>query len=243
MRRAVRVRLRLCAREGARNGARKKVPLYRTRRSVVVVLVAIKEATSETVSLDALLLASVPRAPCSLQVRQLRGRERERAEEWKVAAAAAARRARRRAQRACVSSAGAPAPRRAGQSLPGAGACAGGNARARSPSTRAAQPGFLHNLERLDMEDRPTATAASHRDALQLSRRLSGVPMTIVRRPPATTPHHLLGRVSRLAERLRGPRRPSLPPSALGRSCSPSALPRLCTEPRATPSAAYPSLA
>jgi hypothetical protein len=153
MRRAVRVRLRVCAREGARNGARKKVPLYRTRRSVVVVLVAIKEATSETVSLDALLLAAVPRAPCSPQVRQLRGRERERAEEWKVAAAAAARRARRRAQRACVSSSGAPAPRRAGQSLPGADAGAGGDARAQSFDLgRAAalpQPGAPRNGDRL----------------------------------------------------------------------------------------------
>jgi hypothetical protein len=76
------VRVHACAREGAHNGAREKVTPDRTRRGGVV---AIKEATSETVSLDALLLAAVPRAPCSPQVLQLRERGREHAEEWKVA--------------------------------------------------------------------------------------------------------------------------------------------------------------
>jgi hypothetical protein len=47
---------------------------------------------------------------------------------------------------------------------------------------------------------RPRATET----LCQLSRRLSGVLMAFFRRPPATTPHHLLGRVSRLAERLGG---------------------------------------
>ena len=43
--------------------------------------VEIKVAASETVSLDALLLAAVLRAPCSPQIRQLREREREHAKE------------------------------------------------------------------------------------------------------------------------------------------------------------------
>jgi hypothetical protein len=70
----VRVRVHACAREGALNGAREKETLDRTRRGGVV---AIKEATSETVSLDALLLAAVPRAPCWTQMRQPRERKRE----------------------------------------------------------------------------------------------------------------------------------------------------------------------
>ena len=72
----------MCTRGRAQWRAREKVTIDRTRRGGVV---AIKEATSETVSLDALLLAAVPFAPCSPQVRQLRERECERAEEWEVA--------------------------------------------------------------------------------------------------------------------------------------------------------------
>ena len=55
-------RARVCTRGCAQWRAREKVTLDRTRRGGVV---AIKEATSETVSLDALFLAAVPRAPRS----------------------------------------------------------------------------------------------------------------------------------------------------------------------------------
>jgi hypothetical protein len=73
------VRVHACAREGAHSGAREKVTLGHTRRGGGV---AIKEAGERNgLARRASPRGLAARAPCSPQMRQLREREREHAEE------------------------------------------------------------------------------------------------------------------------------------------------------------------